>query len=188
MSSLNERAEGIRKTFDNYFTLKITTLTTLLSTYQKIYDTNVDLVKVIGVTANSLQDIRNLRNKEVEYFFNFIINQQLHLILTEEISLLRTLYYNKIKFFFNNLLRSWKLYEIRGVLNEDVFDEFTNASKIINNKKLSLLPLSSMSSNDLVLFSNIESIRNIVDTLRLDSDFLFSYLLVNLIIGIKSVK
>jgi len=188
MTSLSERADGIRKTFDNYFILKTTTLTTLLNTYQRIYDTNIDLVKVIGITSNSLQDIRTLRNKEVEHFFNFIINQQLHFIITEEINLLRVLYYNKIKFFFNNLLKSWKLYEIRGLVNEDVFDEFTNASKIINNKKLSLLPLSSMNSNDLVLFSSIDSLRNVIGNLGLDSNFLVSYLLVNLLIGVRSIK
>jgi len=193
VSSLSDRAETIKKLFDNFFILKINTLTTLLGTYQKVYDTNVDLINVIGITAAELQTVREARNKEVDYFINFIVNNQLNIILSEEIQLLRVLYYNKVKSFFQVLLTNWKLYEVRGLVNEEIssfniFEEFDKSSSVINDNKLALLPLSSMGLTDYNLFSKISKIKSFLDYIFLVPNFVSTYILINLLLGVKSLS
>jgi len=190
VSSLSDRAEAIHKTFNTYFLSKITTLTLLLGTYQKVYDTNADLVKVIGFTSNKLFTIRDVRNNEVEQFVNFLINNQLNIIISEELNLLRALYYMKIKLFFQNLLLNWKLYDIRSLVAEDSFllDGFDKASGVIKQNKLALLPLSSMSSSDLSLFNYFGRIGHILDLSLVTPNYLSSYILVQLVLGLRVLR
>jgi hypothetical protein len=190
VSGLADRAENIKKFFENFFLLKMNVVSILLSTYQKVYDTNSDIVKIIGVVANQLEVIRESRNSEVEYFLNFVVNNQLNTIATEEIHLLRSLFYNKVKLFFSNLLKGWKLYEIRGLVksSEDtfnIFDDFVQSSKIINQNKLALLPLSSVATSDLALLSNLAKIKSVLCLMFIAADFLISYILVNTLLGLK---
>lgn len=189
VAALVDRAENIRKIFDNYFLLKINVVSTLLNTYQKVYDTNSDIVKIIGITTNELAVIRESRNGEVEHFLNFVVNSQLNTIAVEEIHLLRTLFYNKVKLFFSTLLKGWKLYEIRGLAksSEDIFDDFVQSSKIINENKLALLPLSSIATSDLGLLNNLAKLQSIFCLVFEESNFLVSYIFFNTLLGLRQL-
>jgi len=187
VSSLSDRAEVIKKSFDNYFLLKIGTLNTLVSTYQKVYETNSELVKVIGITHKHLEDIKNLRSTEVEYFLNYSINQHLQSILAEELQLFRSIYAVKLQNFFAELQSTWSFQEYKDVLSLEeqndleIFDEVEKASSVINDNKLSLLPLSIISKNDLANLNNFVNISNILSFILEDTSvenyFIFDNLL-----------
>lgn len=191
ISSLNDRAESIKKVFDTYFILKINTLNSLLATYEKIYNTNKDLVNVIGVTAKQLQHIQQARNKEVDFFLNYVVNSQLNIILAEEINLVKTVYYNKIKLFFSSLLGSWKLYSVHGLVSSSItgiFDDFEKASKVINENKVSLLPLSSVVNSDILLLQAVSRIILVLEYIVGSNNVLISYVLSNYVFSVKGLS
>lgn len=193
VSSLSDRAEVIKKSFDNYFLIKIGTLNTLVSTYQKVYETNSELVKVIGITHKHLEDIRNLRTTEVEYFLNYSVNQHLQGVLAEELQLFRSIYAVKLQKFFSELQLTWSFQEFKDVLSSEeqnaleIFDEVEKASVIINNNKLALLPLSIISKSDLVTLSGFANIANIfsfvAEDINAEAYFIFENLLALKSIG-----
>lgn len=164
VTGLSERAEMIKKNFDNYFFFKVGTLKTLIDTYQKVYETNNELVKVIGVTYNQLEIIKTLRGVEIENFLGYVVNQHLQNILAEELQLFKNIYYSKLQNFFYELQLTWGLQQVKDVLDVDeqqsleVLDEVQKAAEVINSNKVALLPLSSVLKGDLVFMNNFVSI------------------------------
>jgi len=186
VSSLADRSEVIKKSFDNYFLLKMGTLNTLMVTYQKVYETNSELVKVIGITHKQLENIKNLRGVEVEYFLNYSVNQHLQAILAEELQLFRSVYAVKLRNFFSELQLTWNLQELKDYLEQEqqkdlgVFEEVEKASAIINTNKLNLLPLSIIQKNDLSFLNDFVIVGNVLSFIIDDLDALDYFIFRNL--------
>lgn len=193
VSFLDDRSIVIKRNFKAYFAIKTLTLTTILDTYKRINNSNLELLNILNVVHGSLSELKETRNVEVEHFLNYFINSQLNVVLLEKLNFIKNIYFRKLNLFFSNLLVNWRIFELRNILNSDdlvylsIIDDLEKSANLLNSKKLDLLSISMLSNDDLLNFRALGFLSNIFTYIDLRDDFLFSYVAYLYISSLKKI-